>query len=103
MFLIYGLIFMFFLGCVQVIWAIIHCIATPHARIRNHFLYYLGGVIMYFVIFFMLGWGGDEYLSSPAFLIHFFGSAAALCGYHVYIVLVALRLRNAASVVQSWA
>ena len=103
MILVFGLIFMFFLGCVQVIWAIIHSIATAHARVRNHFLYYLGGVVMYFVILFMLGWGGDDRISSPVFLIHFFGSAGALCSYHIYIVLVALKVRRAASVVQSWA
>lgn len=80
------LIFMFFLGCVQVLWAIIHAIITRNPDTRRHFGFYGIGVIAYFAILYLLL---DVLSLDPdhsLVLLHFFGAAFSLAAYHVYIV-----------------
>jgi hypothetical protein len=80
------LIFMFFLGIVQVLWAIIHAIATRNPVTRKHFGFYGAGVILYFFILWVMGTVAEMTPEDPLALIHFFGGAFALAAYHFYIV-----------------
>lgn len=81
------LILMFFVGVVQVCWTPIHMIITKKPEIRRHFAYYSLGVVVYFLLLWALGGFADVFDSAtPLVMIHFFGGAALLCGYHCWIV-----------------
>ena len=80
------LIFMFFLGIAQVLWAIIHAIATRNPETFKHFGFYGAGVILYFLILWVMGAVAGMTPEDPLALIHFFGGAFFLAVYHVYIV-----------------
>jgi hypothetical protein len=87
------LIFMFFLGIIQVAWALIQAIITRNKRVRKHFLYYFGGVGIYFLILAMID-SNYDYDYPVMAGVHFFGGAAALAIYHVYIVGLSWNLRE---------
>jgi hypothetical protein len=93
----YLLIFMFFLGCTQVLWAIIHAIVTSNKQVRMHFGFYLLGVVVYFLVMWgMAGFGGQDW-DHLAFGVHFYLGALILAIYHIWIVVLAVRIRNAAA------
>jgi hypothetical protein len=100
------LIFMFFLGVTQVLWALLQGIVTRYDQVRQHFAYYGLGVVAYFVIWwFMFEIGHYGEMDFP-FILHFFGGAAALCAYHVWIVAMSFRLgreADAAVMMEEWA
>ena len=79
--------FMFLLGWIQVIWALIQMGVTKSPTVRRHFGYYFLGVGAYFILLILL-----EILLPMApkshilVEIHFFGSAFGLAIYHAFIV-----------------
>ncbi len=82
------LICMFFLGIVQVLWAIILGFASNNAIVLRHLGYYAVGVGSYFAILVLLVLGIETHIGSWILAIHFFGSAACLALYHLFIVTV---------------
>jgi hypothetical protein len=102
MIIIFFLLFMFFVGVVQVVWAVIQALATQEAMVRKHFGRYGLGVILYFVIWWAMfelgGYREEDFL----FLMHFFGGAALLCAYHVWIVVLSAQLKRMTEPTQDW-
>lgn len=84
------------IGVVQVVWALIHLCVTRQSEVRNHFLIYGGGVIGYFLIWWLMFDYGGSTEAEPLFLVHFFGGASILCVYHIWIVVKSFQLRRAA-------
>lgn len=87
------LIFMFFLGVVQVIWAIVHAIATRDPWVRMQFGMYGLGVAGYFLVLGCIYAIEGDGLDRPLFSLHFFGGAFALAVYHLYITVNGFRRR----------
>ncbi|MEY3443888.1 MAG: hypothetical protein RLZZ519_2169 [Bacteroidota bacterium] len=85
--------FMFFLGWIHVIWALIQMGVTNLPIVRRHFAYYFLGVGAYFILLFLLGMllpmAPENHI---LFEIHFFGSAFGLAIYHFVIVVMSVWL-----------
>jgi hypothetical protein len=81
------LIFMFFLGATQLIWALVALIVTPHRMVRRHVTFYFIGVAAYFSVLFSLGNLYDQIEHSVPYIIFFVGGAFALAIYHMLIML----------------
>jgi hypothetical protein len=80
------LLFMFFLGIIQIVWAAILSFVTRNTERRRHLGYYFIGVLVYFILFVPLSLGVETIVGQWLLGIHFFGSAAFLACYHFYIV-----------------
>lgn len=89
------LIFMFFLGIVQVLWAILQALITQNHNVRRHFAFYGVGVIIYFAVLYVMVAILELPEQHPILALHFVGSAFALASYHVYIVVTSIIERNA--------
>lgn len=76
-----ALIFMFFLGTAQVLSAIVLLLVTKHDRLREHFGYYLIGVVLYFLIMYPLGVLTQDF-GNLFFISYFFAGALGLMFYH---------------------
>ncbi len=102
MIIIFFLLFMFAIGVTQVVWAAIQAIVTRQETVRKHFGLYGLGVILYFFIWFAMFQLGNYTEGDPLFLMHFFGGAALLCAYHVWIVAMSVQLKRAAEPTADW-
>jgi hypothetical protein len=102
MIIIFFLLFMFLLGVVQVVWAVIQAIATRHETVRKHFGLYGLGVILYFVIWWAMFEQGGYREEDSLFVMHFLGGAGLLCAYHVWIVVVSVQLKRLAEPKADW-
>ena len=89
------LIFMFFLGVVQVLWALLQVILTQNPNVRRHFAFYGVGVAVYFILLYVMLVFASMQEDNPILHLHFFGSAFALASYHVFIVVLSVKERNA--------
>lgn len=77
---------MFFLGAIQLLWAVIHPIVTKIDSVRKHFIYYWIGVFAYFTI--MAVWinVANRLGDSNLFIAYFFLGAWSLAIYHFGII-----------------
>lgn len=82
--------FMFLLGCLQVVAALIHAGTTRFDDIRRHIACYFAGVLIYFVLLAILGDFSETATGKLIFEIHFYGTAFALAGYRFGIAVVSL-------------
>lgn len=96
------LLFMFFLGIVQVVWALIHGFTAKDRGVRRHFGFYGIGVLLYFLLLWVNYHLTGEEWENPAFGLHFFAGAFALATYHVWIVVRAIRLREVEPAMEQW-
>lgn len=89
---IFFMIFMFFLGVIQLIWALIHPLVSKNKDLRRHFGYYWLGVLGYAIgmvpAFFLDGYRGPfSGIMIGWCVFFFFAGAWTLAIYHLMIVI----------------
>ena len=89
--IVYFMLFMFFVGCIQLVWAFVHPLVSDNRDLRRHFGYYWIGVLLYvvgllpFYAIDKVAAPYNDYLSGWC-AIFFFVGAWTLAVYHVLIV-----------------
>ncbi len=83
-----------YLGCFQILWALVHCAFTKQHAVRVHFEKYFIGVGIYFGVLVILALVLTiRYDLIVLLWIHLVGSALALAIYHFYIVALSVKLK----------
>ncbi|MBL0017036.1 MAG: hypothetical protein IPP17_11545 [Bacteroidetes bacterium] len=79
------LLLMMFLGPIQVLVALTWAIGTEFRKTRKHLLFYLGGVLAYFIGLGIMNRPFHDIYHFPTYQLYYIGGAGLLATYHVII------------------
>jgi hypothetical protein len=80
------LLVMFFLGSLQMLWALLQILFTRRAKVRRHLGLYFIGVAAFFILLDMLSFLMETQVGMIFYAVYFFASAWGLAYYYLLIV-----------------